>query len=296
MSLGSIEAGGTKFVCAIGNHELEIIDRISIPTTNPVETMSHVINFFKKYENGLEAIGIGSFGPIDVNFQSETYGYITSTPKVVWQNFDFVGSLKKVFTDITISWTTDVNAACYGEYVAGEGQGKSCVAYFTVGTGVGGSVLHKDNFIAGFNHPEMGHMIVRKHPKDNFSGMCPFHKDCLEGMAAGPAIEKRSGKRAQNISEEDLIWDIEADYLGQCAYNTSLMFSPDVIIFGGGVLKQQQLIEKIRMKFYDLLQNYVETPVSQHYLVTPRLKDNAGTIGCFALARKELLHLKRLAS
>lgn len=290
MLLGSIEAGGTKFVCAIGNQELQVIQRVSFPTTDPQETMTAVINFFKQYEADLAAIGVGSFGPIDIHRESETYGYITSTPKLVWQNFDFVGTLKQAFS-IPVAWTTDVNAACYGEYVAGHGQGLSSVVYYTIGTGVGGGALQEGHFIEGFSHPEMGHMMIRRHPDDRFGGNCPFHYDCLEGMAAGPAIEKRAGKKGQELSESHRIWQIEADYIAQCAYNTTLMLSPDVIIFGGGVMQQEHLLQKVRVRFAELLQGYVTTPELGKYLVTPKLVDNAGTIGCLALAREEQLHV-----
>ncbi|MEQ7215854.1 fructokinase ScrK [Enterococcus asini] len=281
---GSIEAGGTKFVCAIGNNKLEILDRASFPTTTPDETMKQVIDFFNPYQERLESIGVGSFGPIDLNRKSETYGYITSTPKLAWQNFDFVGTLKKHF-DVPIAWTTDVNAACYGEYVSGNGKGLSSIVYYTVGTGIGGGALQNGVFVEGFSHPEMGHMLVKRHPEDTFVGNCPFHHDCLEGMAAGPAIEKRTGTKGQDLSSDDPVWEIEADYIAQCAYNTTLMFAPDIIIFGGGVMKQDHMKKKVQEKFAKLVNHYVNTPVVEEYIVTPKLGDNAGTIGALALAQ-----------
>lgn len=285
MLYGSIEAGGTKFVCAIGNEQLEIIERVSYPTTTPEETMQSVIDFFKQYQSELTAIGVGSFGPIDIHPDSATYGYITSTPKLVWQNFDFVGSLKKSF-GIPIAWTTDVNAAAYGEYIFGSGKGKSSVVYYTIGTGIGGGALQNGHFIEGFSHPEMGHMLLVPHPADHFKGNCPFHGNCLEGMAAGPAIEARAGRKGEEIPAEDPVWEIEADYIAQCAYNTTLMFSPDVIIFGGGVMKQRHMIEKVHQAFTKLLNEYVKTPALNQYIVRPVLEDNAGTMGCLALAKE----------
>lgn len=290
MVLGSIEAGGTKFVCAIGDN-LEIIERVNFPTTTPDETMNSVVDFFKQYENDLESIGVGSFGPIDIHHESDTYGYITSTPKLAWQNFNFVGALKNALNDIPVAWTTDVNAACYGEYVAGRGTGLNSVVYYTIGTGVGGGALQDGNFVEGFSHPEMGHMLVCRHSKDTFEGNCPFHHGCLEGMAAGPAIEQRVGRKGQELSKNDPVWDIEAFYIAQCAYNTTLILSPDVIIFGGGVMKQEHLIRKVRKLFSEMINGYVETPALDQYLVTPKLADNAGTIGCLALARDVALHL-----
>lgn len=281
---GSIEAGGTKFVCAVGDDELNIIERASFPTMNPEETMKAVIGFFRKYQRDLESIGIGSFGPIDIHRESPTYGYITSTPKLAWQNFDFVGTLKKFF-EIPIAWTTDVNAACYGEFVAGHGQGLPSVIYYTIGTGIGGGALQNGVFIEGFSHPEMGHMLIRRNPNDHFEGNCPFHDDCLEGMASGLAIEKRTGLKGQGLDEDNMFWEIESDYIAQCAYNTTLMLSPDIIIFGGGVMKQEHLLRKVREKFVKLVNHYVKIPDINEYIVTPKLGDDAGTLGCLALAR-----------
>lgn len=284
---GGIEAGGTKFVCAAGNHELEIIEKVSYPTTNPEETMTLVIDFFKRYEDQLVSIGIGSFGPIDIHRDSKTYGYIISTPKLAWQNFDFIGTIKKVF-DLPIVWTTDVNAACYGEYVRGNGKGVNSVVYYTIGTGIGGGALQNGIFVEGFSHPEMGHILVSRNSKDAFEGNCPFHRNCLEGMASGPAIEKRLGQKGQNLNEDDPFWKIEADYIAQCAYNTTLMFSPDVIIFGGGVMQQEHLVEKVRHRFKELVNNYVKVPDLEKYIVTPKLQNSAGIIGCIALAKETL--------
>lgn len=294
MVLGSIEAGGTKFVCAIGNDELDILERASFPTTTPDETMKLVVDFFSQYKEQLESIGIGSFGPIDIHRESKTYGYITSTPKMDWQNFDFIGTLKKHF-NIPIAWTTDVNAACYGEYVSGHGKGLYSVVYYTIGTGIGGGALQDGIFVEGFSHPEMGHMLIKRHPEDKFSGNCPFHHDCLEGIAAGPAIEKRTGTKGQELSEEDPVWEIEAYYIAQCAYNTTLMFSPDIIIFGGGVMKQEHMKKKVQEKFSDLINGYVKTPNIEEYIVTPKLGDNAGTVGCLALAKDTKINVGSVA-
>lgn len=286
---GSIEAGGTKFVCAVANEDLEIIERVSFPTTTPEETMELVIKYFKEYQDKLKGIGIGSFGPIDVDQDSLTYGYITTTPKTSWQNFNFVGAMKEHFS-LPIAWTTDVNAAAYGEYAFGKGKGLSSVVYYTIGTGIGGGALQNGRFVEGFSHPEMGHMMVMPHKKDSFTGNCPFHGNCLEGMAAGPAIEKRTGKKGQNIQQDDELWDIEAYYIAQCAYNTTLMLSPDVIIFGGGVMKQHHMIKKVQQAFENLMQGYVKTPSLTNYIVTPELEDNAGTLGCLALAKEVEIH------
>lgn len=279
---GAIEAGGTKFVCGVGTEDLSIIDRVSFPTTTPAETMKLVVDYFKQYD--LEAIGIGSFGPIDLNKKSPTYGYITTTPKLAWANFDFLGEMKEHF-NIPMAWTTDVNAAAYGEYIAGRGQGVSSCVYYTFGTGVGAGAIQNGSFIEGFSHPEMGHMRISRHPDDAFEGSCPFHGCCLEGMAAGPAIEKRTGKKGQTLSKADPVWDIVAYYIAQAVYNTTLMLSPEVIILGGGVMKQEQLYEKIKENYKQFPQGYVKTPPLDEYIVSPALGDNQGTIGCLALAK-----------
>lgn len=288
MLYGAIEAGGTKFVCAVGTKDLKITERAHFPTTTPAETMAAVVDFFKKYEDQLVSIGIGSFGPIDIHSESATYGFITSTPKLAWANFDFVGYLKEHLKELPIAWTTDVNAAAYGEYVAGNGKGRSSVVYYTVGTGIGGGALQNGKFVEGFSHPEMGHMLVRRHPKDTFEGCCPFHNDCLEGMAAGPAIHQRTGSKGQDLDADDPAWEIVAYYIAQCAYNTTLMLSPDVIIFGGGVMKQEHLRKMVQIKFEELMQSYVKYPAVEEYIVTPKLEDNAGIIGCLALAIDKL--------
>ncbi|MGM0238266.1 MULTISPECIES: fructokinase ScrK [Enterococcus] len=286
---GSIEAGGTKFVCAIGDENFKIIERVSFPTETPEETMPNVIAFFQQHQTDLAAIGVGSFGPIDIHKDSKTYGYITSTPKLPWQHYDFIGELKKHFS-VPMTWTTDVNAAVYGEYVAGSGKGLNSAVYYTIGTGVGGGAIQEGRLIEGFSHPEMGHMQVKPHPEDDFAGACPFHGDCLEGMAAGPAIEKRLGKKGQDLAADDPYWEIEAYYLAQCVYNTTLLLRPEVIILGGGVMKQQQMMKNVRQAFTKLVNDYVEVPALEQYIVFPALEDNAATVGCFAMAKEAALH------
>ncbi len=285
MYYGGIEAGGTKFVCGVSDEELNLVERISFPTTTPKETMAQVLAFFKAYQGKLAAIGVGSFGPIDVQKDSPTYGRITTTPKSAWQHYDFVGTLKGAL-GLPIAWTTDVNAACFGEYVAGHGRGLKSVVYYTIGTGVGGGAVLDGRFVEGFSHPEMGHMLLQRHQEDTYQGNCSFHGDCLEGLAAGPAIEKRLGKKAQKLAVDDPFWHIEADYIAQCVYNTTLMYAPELIILGGGVMKQPQLLPLVRQAFTDKLKGYVVTPKPDAYLKTPALGDDAGLIGCLALAKE----------
>lgn len=283
---GAIEAGGTKFVLSVGDEALEIIDQLTIPTVSPEETMPLVIEFFKQFENNLLAIGIGSFGPIDVNPESSTYGFITQTPKLKWRNYDFLGNIQKAFPNVKTAWTTDVNASAYGEYAVRDGVEN--LVYYTVGTGVGGGGVKQGKFVEGISHPEMGHIPVKKHADDSFDGHCPSHGDCLEGLASGPAVEARFGKSAKDVPADDPYWDIQAYYIAQSAYTTTLLLAPEMIIYGGGVMKVEGLLEKVRLAFDKLNQGYMSTPDLEKYIVSPKLEDSAATIGCFAMA-KELM-------
>ena len=283
---GAIEAGGTKFVLSVGDEALEIIDQLTIPTVSPEKTMPLVIEFFKQFEKNLLAIGIGSFGPIDVNPESSTYGFITQTPKLKWRNYDFLGSIQKAFPKVKTAWTTDVNASAYGEYAVRDGVEN--LVYYTVGTGVGGGGVKQGKFVEGISHPEMGHIPVKKHADDSFDGHCPSHGDCLEGLASGPAVEARFEKSAKDIPADDPYWDIQAYYIAQSAYTTTLLLAPEMIIYGGGVMKVEGLLEKVRLAFDKLNQGYMSTPDLEKYIVSPKLEDSAATIGCFAMA-KELM-------
>lgn len=278
---GAIEAGGTKFVCAVSDENFTIKERVSIPTTTPEETMTEVFSFFDQYE--LTAIGIGSFGPIDVNKESDTYGYITSTPKTSWKFYDFLGSVKNRYS-VPIGWTTDVNAAALGEIKLGAAKGlKSCV-YLTVGTGIGGGAVINGELLEGYGHPEMGHIPVRLHPNETYKGTCPYHGDCLEGIAAGPAIEGRFGKKGHLLADQEEVWEMEAYYLAQALMNYTLILSPERIVLGGGVMKQKQLYPLVRQKFAELINDYVQVPDLEQYIVAPGLEDNAGILGSLLLA------------
>lgn len=283
--LGAIEAGGTKFVCAVSDDEFNIIKRHSIPTTTPNETMAAVLAFFKSYT--IEALGIGSFGPIDSDSQSETYGYITTTPKKKWQQFDLVGAVQKEL-NVPIVWTTDVNAAAYGEVKSGAAKGKRNGVYLTVGTGIGGGAVLNGKVLEGFSHPEMGHISVKRHPEDTYVGSCPFHGDCLEGLAAGPSLELRTGIKGEKLKSDEKVWEMEAFYLGQALKDYTLILAPDIIILGGGVSKQAHLLPKIKQQFAEQLGGYVNVPSLDEYIVRCQLGDNAGIVGCLHLAADKL--------
>ncbi|MFB5760316.1 ROK family protein [Paenibacillus medicaginis] len=284
--LGAIEAGGTKFVCGIGNEQGEIMDRVSFPTEAPEVTMARVIEYFEG--KNVEAIGVGSFGPIDPIVGSSTYGYITTTPKPHWSNYNLIGKLKAHF-DVPMGFDTDVNGAALGEYTWGAAKGLDSCIYITVGTGIGAGAVVGGQMLHGLSHPEMGHILVRRHPEDTYEGFCPYHGDCLEGLAAGPAISKRWGTQGAELSPDHPAWELEAHYLAQALMNYVLILSPQKIIMGGGVMKQAQLFPLVRRKLQEMLKGYVQhtslTADIDSYIVPPGLGDNAGLSGALALAR-----------
>lgn len=287
---GSLEAGGTKFVCAVGNENMEVIEMTQFPTTTPYETLDKTLAFFKRFDN-LAGLAIGSFGPIDIDKNSPTYGYITKTPKPHWSNVDLVGYLRKGL-NVPIYFTTDVNSSAYGEVVARNNAGGRIenLVYYTIGTGIGAGVIQRGEFIGGVGHPEMGHYYVAKHPMDvekEFDGVCPFHNGCLEGMAAGPSLEGRTGVRGENIELNSPVWDVQAYYIAQAAVNATVTFRPDVIVFGGGVMAQSHMLKRVREKFKVLLNDYLPVPDVEDYIVTPAVRDNgSATLGNMVLAKE----------
>lgn len=285
MLYGAIEAGGTKFVCAVGNKEYKTLDKISIETTNPEETLEQVIYFFNKYKAEISSIGIGSFGPIDSDLNSDKYGFITNTPKLLWKDFDFLGTLKSVF-NIPMYWTTDVNASANGEYHFGHGKDLSSIVYVTIGTGVGGGAIQNGEFIGGASHPEMGHMIVHPHSSAEKSGNCPYHDFCLEGLASGPAIEHRTGVKGKDLDTNSIEWDIEAYYIAQAVYNITYTLRPERVILGGGVMNKELLLEKVQNQYQELAGNYLDIDDIKTYIVMPKLGDEAALKGCYKLAEK----------
>ncbi|WP_026564174.1 ROK family protein [Bacillus sp. UNC41MFS5] len=279
--LGAIEAGGTKFVCAIGDENGNIVDRIQIPTTVPAETMPKVVEFFNQYP--IHAIGVGSFGPIDVNPESATYGNITSTPKPGWRDYPFVQSLRDVFS-VPIGFNTDVNAAALGEVTFGAAKGLDSCLYITVGTGIGAGAIVQGKLLQGLSHPEMGHILVRRHPNDEFRGKCPYHHDCLEGLAAGPAIEERWGAKGDQLVNRMEVWDLEGYYIAQALMQYVLILSPKKIILGGGVMNQKQVFISVYKYLKEFVNEYVALPDLTEYIVGPGLGDNAGITGSLMLA------------
>ncbi|OKP95190.1 ROK family protein [Paenibacillus sp. P46E] len=287
MIIGAIEAGGTKFICGVGNEKGEILDRISFPTESPEKTIRQAVDYFQ--DTGAEAIGIGSFGPVNMDGSSSMYGHVTTTPKPGWGGFDFVGSMKRHFP-VPIGFDTDVNAAAFGEVKWGAAQGLDSCVYYTIGTGVGVGVFSEGKLVHGLVHPEGGHVLTRRHVQDDFKGLCPYHGDCLEGLAAGPAIEKRWGVKGSALPADHPAWEIEAYYLGQAIAGVILLLSPKRVILGGGVMHQEHLFPLIRREVCQALKGYVSAPeileTMDSYIVPPGLGDNAGLCGALALGIK----------
>ncbi|OBZ05245.1 fructokinase [Streptococcus dysgalactiae subsp. equisimilis] len=283
---GSIEAGGTKFVCAVGDEEYTVVDKTQFPTTTPEETIAQTIAYFKAFEADLAGIAIGSFGPIDIDPSSETYGYITTTPKPGWANVDLLGQLSTAF-EIPFDVTTDVNSSAYGEALARPGV--ESLVYYTIGTGIGAGAIQKGEFVGGLGHTEAGHTYVMAHPEDvehGFLGVCPFHKGCLEGMASGPNLEARTGTRGELIEQDASVWDVQAFYIAQAALQATMLYRPQVIVFGGGVMAQDHMVMRVHEKFKTLLNDYLPVPDLPDYIVTPAVADNgSATLGNFALAK-----------
>lgn len=231
---------------------------------------------------------MGSFGPIDVNRESSTYGYITSTPKTNWRDFPFVQALKKDFP-VPIGFNTDVNAAALAEVTYGAAKGLDSCLYITVGTGIGAGTVVQGKLLQGWSHPEMGHILVKRHPQDDYQGRCPYHSDCLESLTAGPAIEGRWNEKGINLVERMEVWDLEGYYLAQALMQYILILSPKRIILGGGVMNQKQIFPFIYEYLQDFMNNYVSLPELTEYIVSPSLGNDAGITGSLLLAHHAIL-------
>ncbi|MCK6628844.1 MAG: ROK family protein [Anaerolineae bacterium] len=291
--LGGIEAGGTKFVCAVGTGPDDVRAETRFPTTIPEETINQAIAFFTEQaqKEPLAALGIASFGPVDPNPASPSFGYITTTPKPHWANTDLAGTIGRAL-GVPVGFDTDVNGAALGEHRWGAAQGLDTFIYLTIGTGLGGGGLVGGQLMHGLIHPEMGHVRLPRHPNDSYPGACPFHGDCLEGMAAGPALQGRWGQRAETLPPDHPAWEIEAHYLAYGLVNFICTLSPQRIILGGGVMDQAHLFPLVRRKTQELLNGYVQSPEIleriDQYIVPPGLGNRAGVLGAIALAEQQI--------
>lgn len=286
---GAIEAGGTKFVCGIGTGPGDL-KTAQFPTSTPEITLASVIEFFQQSKVELAAIGIGSFGPVDINLSSPTYGHITSTPKVGWQNFDLRGTVERSL-GVPVAFDTDVNGAILAEARWGAARGLDNAIYMTIGTGIGGGALVHGRVLHGLVHPEMGHLhIPHDRTRDPFPGICPYHGDCLEGLACGPAMQARWNQPASTLRPEHPGWDLEAHYLALGLMNLAVAFSPQRIIMGGGVMGQAHMVEKLRIEFKKIMNGYIRHPdVNDRldlYIQAPGLGSLSGILGALVLAEQ----------
>ncbi len=287
---GGIEGGGTKFVCVVASGPEDIRAETRFPTTTPAETIGRALDFFREAaaSEPLAAVGIATFGPVDLNPASPTYGYITSTPKPHWARTDIVGPVQAAL-GVPVGFDTDVNGAALGEHRWGAAQGLDTFLYFTIGTGIGAGVVVNGAPVHGLVHPETGHILLRRDPqRDPYPGKCPFHGDCFEGLAAGPAMGARWGVPAETLPPDHPAWELEAEYIAQALSMQILSLSPQRIILGGGVMQQPALFPMIHRRVPELLNGYVQSPAIlqciDEYIVPPALGGRAGVLGAIALA------------
>ncbi|MHB8807890.1 MAG: ROK family protein [Anaerolineaceae bacterium] len=288
-----IEAGGTKFNCIIAEDPENILAEKRIATTDPEQTMQETIQFIHQTvapsSQKIQAVGIGSFGPLDLDPASLNFGSITSTPKTAWKHFN----IKKAFEDalhLPVVLDTDVNAAAYGEFLWGTGKGKKHILYLTIGTGIGGGFVMDEKPYHGMLHPEMGHIFLADHlHNDPFKGICPYHGNCFEGLASGPALQSHWGIEASQLEKDHPAWEQEAQLIALALCNYICILSPDIIILGGGVMQQMQLFPLIQKKVPEILNGYVQAEMITRniaaYIVPPGLGSKSGVLGALALAR-----------
>lgn len=286
---GGVEAGGTKFVCAVGDGRGSLYAFVRFPTTTPDETLGRAVRFFSGFGDQLGAVGVGSFGPVDLDPGSPTFGFVTTTPKPGWANADVRGALARALGQ-PVFFTTDVAASAIGEHRFTAAKASATLVYLTVGTGIGGCLLVRGEPLHGLVHAEMGHVPVRRMPGDAFAGVCPYHGDCLEGMASGPALAARAGASPRTLPPGDAVWDAAAHYLGEGVAALVLALSPHRIIAGGGVLGQPGLLARVRVRAEAALGGYVRHGALANgladYLVPPVLGERAGVLGAMAFARE----------
>jgi fructokinase len=288
---GGIEAGGTKFVCAAAREGNEIVDEIRIATTTPAATLHAALEFFAtaSAERGaLSAIGIAAFGPVDLRPSSPGFGRILGTPKPGWASTDLVAPFARRF-GCPVVIDTDVNAAALAETLFGAGRGCGTVVYVTVGTGIGGGIVVDGRTLKGYLHPEMGHIRVVRHESDvAFPGVCPFHGDCVEGLASGPAIEARYGASLDRLPPGHEASRVVAHYLGQLAATVMLTLSPERVVLGGGVMSSEPLLREIRAAAARSLNGYAglgaDAASLENLIVAPGLGARSGIVGALALA------------
>lgn len=289
---GGIEAGGTKFVCAVGSGPDEIVAEIRIPTESPDATLGRVIDFFKQQQEQHEIAGLGvaSFGPVDPEPESPSFGYITNTPKPGWAHTPVVPLLRDAF-GIPVGFDTDVNVAALGEHRWGAAKGVDTFVYLTIGTGIGGGGMVEGKLLHGLLHPEMGHIAIpHDWERDSFAGTCPFHGDCWEGLANGPALEARWGQPGETLPAAHEAWKLEAHYLAWGVANIMMILSPKMVVMGGGVMEQEHIFPLVREDVKSHLNGYIQSDTVleglDDYIVPPALGSRSGVLGAIALAQQ----------
>lgn len=286
-TIGAIEVGGTKTVCAIVSPDGRLLSRTEFPTESPAGTFEKTVRFLEAESaqaGGLDGIGVGNFGPINIRRESAAYGTLGATPKSGWASSNVLAELRK-HTRVPVNIDTDVNAALLGETTWGAGKNLDDVVYVTVGTGIGAGVLSGGRLLNGQNHPEIGHLFLPRMEDDReFAGTCPFHQGrCAEGLAAGPAIAARWSADGATLPASHPAWDLEARYLAVLCANLVLTVSPQRIILGGGVMHQQHLFPLIREHLMESLGGYVDlsqlSDSLDEFVVPPALGDDSGVLG-----------------
>jgi fructokinase len=281
-----VELGGTKCIAILAHSPHAILARETVPTTSPDETLGRIEQLVSGWrcDHGLAALGIGSFGPLDLDPRSPGYGRITSTPKPGWRGTDVLGRLQNA-AGVPTAFDTDVNAAALAEMRWGAGHGLDDFAYITVGTGVGVGLIVNGKPTRGFGHCELGHIRVARLPGDGFAGSCPFHGDCVEGLAAGPSLKARAGERVQHVGPDDPVWQSVAWAIAQLCHAIVCAAAPRAIAIGGGVVENQpHLLERIERMLVESLNGYIQLPAGENYVRAPALGANAGPLGAIALA------------
>ena len=279
-------------VCAILDPYGNIVNEIKIPTTTPDETVNKMLQFFSPYK--LTSLGIGTFGPVDLNPNSPTYGSILNTPKLAWKGFNYLKAFESLNCPIGID--TDVNASCMGEATFGTSQGLSNVIYITIGTGIGVGIISEGKLVHGMMHPEGGHILLAKNPEDKGECICPYHDTCFEGLASGPSILKRYGKPGIELVNDEKVWELEGEYIAQALVNYIMVLQPQRIILGGGVMHQESLFPIIRKKVAEKINKYLITKELENlddYIVPCSLDDRQGILGSFKIGLDKYNEVKK---
>jgi fructokinase len=292
--VGGIEAGGTHYKCVLGTVSGEILSSASFRTSTPDETIEQALNFFTGLQAGIRALGVAHFGPVDIDPMSPSFGHILKTPKHGWSDLDVLARYRSVLS-VPIAFQSDVNAAAVGEAALGAARGLNNFVYVTVGTGIGGGVMINGRLLSDVRHPEIGHMLVgRDHRVDPYEGCCPFHQDCLEGLAAGPALKGRWGVAGEDLGPDHPAWALQAHYLATMCVNLTNCYAPEKIILGGGVMQQPFLPGMIRHRYLDLMNGYMRNDTADtvnDFIVASPMHGNGATRGALLLAGQALAKL-----